>query len=149
MTKRFTSAVVGARTHKDYYTYSAEVSTLTPNTTQGSIINIEADASFFLVKWAYFADIANATQEHGTRVVPLVDITVQDSGSGRNLQSLPVPIGSIAGIGALPFVLPVPREFKASSNISVNFNNRSASTTYSNVKLAFIGYKLFQYGPMV
>lgn len=128
---------------KDHFVYSAKVDTLAAGAIKTSIIQIEADSSFIAVKCSYFADIAGATQTEDSRVVPLVRIQIQDSGSGRNLQNISVPIDTIAGRGELPFVLPIPREFKASANIKVTFENYSAATSYSNVEFVLTGYKTF------
>jgi hypothetical protein len=54
-----------------------------------------------------------------------------------------VPVVNLFGIGEIPFILPVPRIFKARSSITVAVANFSAATTY-NLRLSFIGTKLFQ-----
>lgn len=128
---------------KDHFVYRAAVDTLAPGASKTSIIQIEADSNFIAVKCSYFADIAGGTQTEDTRVVPLVRIQIQDSGSGRNLQNAAIPIDTIAGRGELPFVLPIPRQFKANANIKVTFDNYSAATTYANVEFVISGYKTF------
>jgi hypothetical protein len=131
---------------KDHFIYRAAVDTLAAGSIKTSIIQIEADSSFVAVKCSYFADIAGAPQTEDTRVIPLVRVQIQDSGSGRNLQNFSIPIDTIAGRGELPFVLPIPREFKASSNIKFTFENYSAATTYANVEFILAGYKTFNLG---
>lgn len=131
---------------KDFYTNVAEVSSLAAGASATAIVKVEADASFVLVKMAYFADIAGAAQTDSSRVIPLVNVEFTDSGSGRNLQSSAVPISSLCGDGALPFILPIPRRFQANSNIAVKFTNYSAATPYDNVRIALIGYKEFTLG---
>jgi hypothetical protein len=128
---------------KDHYIYAAKVINLAAGTTQSQIISIEADANFVAIKAAYFADIAGAPQTEDSKVVPLVNIQIQDSGSGRNLQNIPIPIDSLAGRGNLPFVFPIPREFSANSSLKISFENYSAATTYANVEFSLIGYKRF------
>ncbi len=132
---------------KDHFIYTARTSTaLAAGASQTVNINLEADANFTAVKMAYFADIAGAAQTEDTKVVPLVRVEIQDSGSGRNLQQIAVPIDSLAGRGNLPFVLPIPRVFSANSTIKVTFTNYSAATSYANVELSFIGFKSFKMG---
>lgn len=128
---------------KDFYYYKAIVSTLAAAGSATSIINIEANSDFIWLKSAYFADVAGAAQTDSTRVIPLVRVAITDSGSGRQLQNLPIPIASMGGHEGLPLNLPVPREFQKNSNISITFTNYSAATTYANVELTLIGYKKF------
>lgn len=132
---------------KDFYTYPVSLSSaLTAGSQATQSISIEADASFVWVKSCFFASLASAAQTDSSRVIPLINVQITDSGSGRNLQSAPVPISCMAGQGELPFILPVPREFKARSTINVTFNNFSTATDYSDVSLLMIGYKIFQMG---
>lgn len=131
---------------KDHYTYVAKVSTLAAAASLTDTVTIEADSDFVWVKASYFADIAGAAQTQSTFVVPLVTLVINDSGSGRNLQNEAVPLDSIAGRGLLPFVLPVPRQFKARSSINFTFANYSAATAYANVYLSLIGYKMIYTG---
>lgn len=129
---------------KDFYIYTARVQNLAPGVSSTQTINIEADANFVAVKMAYMADIAGAAQTNDSRVLPLVRVQIRDSGSGRSLQNIPVPINSVAGQGELPFVLPIPREFSANASINFSFENYSVATTYANVELSLIGYKRFK-----
>lgn len=129
---------------KDFYVYTVSALALASSGSATDSIKVETDANFVWVKSCYFADIAAAAQTENTRVIPLVNVSILDSGSGRNLQSNPVPLTSIAGRGELPFVLPVPRLFRANATIAVTFTNFDAAATY-NIRMAFIGYKQFKY----
>lgn len=131
---------------KDHFVYKVAATALSAGTSQTAVINLEADANFIAVKLSYAADVAGGAQTDSTRVVPLVRISIRDSGSGRLLQNAPISLAAIAGTGELPFVLPIPRKFSASSSIQVTFENYSAGTTYTNVELNFIGYKEFMLG---
>ena len=134
----------GNRWTQDYYTYLFNAgAALAAAANATAVVPVEADSTFVLVKMAYFADIAGAAQTDSTFVVPLVTVSITDTGSGRNLQQNPVPIDAIAGRGQLPFVLPVPREFQANSSIQCTFSNFSAATTYANLRLMLIGYKKY------
>ena len=131
---------------KDHYIYKAIVSSLAAAASTTVTIQLEADADFVLVKTSYFADLAGTAQTDSTRIIPLVHVQIQDSSSGRNLQNLPIPLDSMAGRGELPFVFPIPRIFKANSSIKFTFDNFSAATTYTNIELSLIGFKVFEQG---
>lgn len=134
----------GRKYVRDFFTYVANVETLTSGASLTDTFNIEADSTFTAVKLAFMADIAGGAQTDATRVVPLVRLSITDTGSGRNLQNQPVPLASIAGDGRLPFVLPVPRIFQPRAAVTCTFENYSAATDYANVELAFIGFKMWQ-----
>lgn len=129
----------------DFFVYVAEVIDLAPGASQTDIVNVQADSDFILDKMAVSADIAGAGQTEATRVIPLATLLINDTGSGRNLQSDPMDINSVAGNGQLPFVLTQPRVFTANSSIQFTFTNFDAADTYANLRLALIGRKVFQY----
>ena len=131
---------------EDFFIYEFDFAGIAPGATVNGSITIQADSDFKLVKLAQFSDIAAAAQLSGTLVVPLISLSVIDTGSGRQLFSAPVPMGAIFGNGTLPFILPVPRIFKARTNISLTFVNYDAAATY-NIRTCFIGSKIFQMGP--
>jgi len=128
----------------DPYIYTAEVASIANSASANDSFTIEADADFELHKLTYIAAIADLTQTESSRVVPLVTVIITSTGSGRQLMDAAVPIPSMFGTGEIPFILPQPKIFKARSAIQVTFQNYSNATTYTNVKLAFIGVKRFQ-----
>lgn len=128
---------------KDFYIYRTTYDSLTAGTSQSDNFTVEADSDFMLHKLAYFADIAQAAQEEQDRVIPLATALITDTGSGRQLSQGAIPIPSYFGSGRLPFILPAPKMFMARSVVQVQVENFSASTDY-NIKLAFIGYKIFR-----
>lgn len=132
-----------SQTIKDFYIYRTTYDALGAGTSQSDNFTVEADSDFMLHKLAYFADIAQAAQEEQTRVLPLITALITDTGSGRQLSSGAIPVPSYFGSGRLPFILPAPKLFLARSVVQVQVENFSASTEY-NVKLAFIGYKIFR-----
>ena len=127
---------------KDWYVYVAEALALAPAGNATAQVNIEADSDFYLIKLGFFADVAAAAQTDSTRVLPLVTVQLTDTGSGRQLLNGNVPIPTLFGWGELPYILPIPRLFKANSLLRVDFTNFDAAVTY-NVRLAFSGYKDF------
>jgi len=130
---------------KEFFTYELDFASLASGTSDSGSFNIQADSDFVLQKLGYFADIAAAAQTDSTRVIPLVSLTITDTGSGRQLMSSATPIPSIFGTGQLPFILPTPRLFQARSNVAVTVQNFDAAATY-NLKLSFIGYKRYRIG---
>ena len=130
---------------EDWFTYELDQLTLGAGAVANNNIQIDADSDFKLTKISGMADIANAIQTSSTLVIPLVTINFVDTGSGRTLMSNAVPWGSIVGTPGLPFILPVPRIFKARTNISITMTNYSAATTY-NLHLALEGTKIFTLG---
>jgi len=129
-------------TRRDFYIYEAEALALAPAGNANDIINIEADSDFILQKFTYQADIAAAAYLESTRPIPLITVQLIDSGSGRQLMNNPIPVESFMGSGELPFILPNPRKFLRNSTIQIAFNNFDAAITY-NIRLAFIGYKIY------
>ncbi len=127
---------------RDFYTYEAEALLLAAGASANDVINIEADSNFILQKLSYIADIAAAAFTDSTRPIPLVNVQLIDTGSGRQLMQNPIPIPSMFGTGQLPFILPNPRLFMRNSTIQIAFTNFDAAITY-NVRLAFIGYKVY------
>lgn len=128
---------------RDFYIYTVESLALVAGGNSNAIINIEADSDFLLQKFAYEADIAAAAFTFNTKPIPLVTIQLIDSGSGRQLMQNPVPVSSFMGDGQLPFILPNPRKFLRNSTIQIAFANFDAAITY-NIRLAFIGYKIYK-----
>ncbi len=135
---------------KDFYVYEEDFTTGTNNAvaagaTATGNINIQADSDFVLQKLTYFADISAAVQTDSSRVIPLMTAQIKDTGSGRDLFEVALPVSNVFGTGVLPFILPTPKLFLARSTIAITVTNFSASTTY-NLRLSFIGYKVFRMG---
>ena len=133
-----------SRTVVDYdvFTYTAEVENLDGGNTINDSISIEADATFVATQLSYMCDTGNS-QTESTRIVPLVNVAITDTGSGRKLQDTPTDISALAGTGQLPRILDLPRLFQANSTINVQFSNYTAGTNYNHVKLYFQGYKIW------
>ena len=130
---------------KDWFIYRGQALALAPAAVANVNITIQADSDFELVKLAQMSDIAAAAQLSSTLVIPLVTMQLVDGGSGRQLFSDPIPMGAIFGGQGLPYILPVPRIFKARSNIALTLTNYDAGVTY-NLRFAFMGAKIFALG---
>lgn len=128
---------------KDFYIYEEDFAALAAGTSQTGNINIQADSDFVVQKLTYFADVAAAGQTESTRVVPLANVAITDSGSGRQLMEEAVSVPSLFGTGEIPFILPQPKLFLARSTINIVVSNFDAAQSY-NLNLSFIGYKVFR-----
>lgn len=130
---------------EDYYIYGIEFEDLSALTTATGFIQIEADSDFLIQKLAYFASIGGAAQTFNTIQIPLVSIVIVDTGSGRQLMNLAVPIPTFFGDGRLPYILPTPKLFTKNTRINVTVNNFAAAVEYDLV-IAFEGKKIFTTG---
>lgn len=105
-------------------------------------ITIQADSDFLVEKLTYNADAAGATQTDSSRLLPNVHVNLQNTGSGRNLMNVQFPLTGMFGYGALPFILPRPYLFPASSTLQIILTSFEAAVT-PFVTLNFIGRKLY------
>lgn len=127
---------------QEYSAYAVSFAALAPGTTQNGAIQIQADSAFRWYSATLYATIANAAFTRQAQPVPSVNVQIVDTGSGRQLFSQAVPVPSVFGYGDLPFILPVPREFKERSSVQFTVANFDAAVTY-NLTLVLIGAKLF------
>lgn len=128
---------------KQFFIYTTKFATLAAGASANNTIQIQADANFAWLKGTFQADIAGAAQTDSSRVIPAISLLITDTGSGRQLMDAAVPVTSFFGDGRIPFILPEARIFAANSNISITATNLEAANTY-NLRLAFIGYKLYR-----
>lgn len=129
----------------DFYIYEVEVLALGAGVTGNGSFSVDADGSFQLDKLTYFAEVAGGAQTDSTRVVPLVNILITSTGSGRQLMNQAAPLPALFGTGEIPFILTRPKIFSPNSKVTLSLANFSAATTY-NLRLAFIGQKLYTGG---
>jgi hypothetical protein len=135
----------GANVRRDFFVYGVNFLALAPAAATSSAIQIQADSDFELQKLAFFADIAGGTETEATRGLPLVTLQITDTGTGRQVFSIPVPIPAIMGDGRIPFILPTTKIFSSNASVTFDVVNYSAATTY-NLRLLLIGSKLFRFG---
>lgn len=108
-----------------------------------NVIQFDIDSVFVWMRTCVFADIAGAVQTPSSLVVPLVTVQVTDTGSGTNFFNNPIPLGSVAGNGPLPFVMPTPIMCQPSASFQFAYANFSAATTYANLRVQLIGFKVY------
>lgn len=134
-------------TGTDYFWYShLGISTLVstaPNAV--ALINIDADSDFYCVALSYQCSIGNAILTEATNVIPLVNVQITDTGSGKSLMNTPVAMGAIMGDGKRPYRLVRPRVFMANATVQLAFTAFVAGgTTYSNLQVVLHGYKVYR-----
>lgn len=128
---------------RDWYSYPQRVAIAgAVGAVAGAAYQIEADSYFYLNALAYMADIALGPATHATNVIPLVNVQIFDSGSGRNLMAGQVPLNCVAAeLGGSPFRLAKPRRFAPTAQIQVTFTNYSANAY--NISLVLLGFKVY------
>lgn len=129
---------------RDFFAYGINFTALASAAADQAAFQIQADSDFELQKMTMFADIAAADEEEATRVLPLVTIQIQDTGNGRSLFAIPMPVSALFGDGRIPFILPTTKVFNANASVTVAVANYNAATTY-NLRFVFIGSKIFKY----
>lgn len=127
---------------RDFYSYTAPILALAAGATAPATIAIEADSFFYMNAMSYQADVAAGALTESTNIIPLVTLTILDTGSGRQLMAQPVPMGAIMGDGKRPFRLPKPRRFAPTSQIILTAVNYSAATAY-NLRITISGFKVY------
>lgn len=120
------------------------VSSLAASASSSQNISFDADSVFVWTKTSYFVDLSAAAITDSTRPIPLITVSMTDTGSSRNLSSIAIPIDSFAGrMGSEPCILPVSRAFMPNSTLRVSYTNYSAATTYTSLYLVLHGYKVY------
>ena len=117
---------------------------LTASNTATDQFITQADSGFAVSKSTFvISDASNvfiANISDTPKFTPLL-VTLSDSGSGRDLSNLPVPITSRFGTGERPFVWSKPKILDPNSTFTARIQNLVA--TAFNVRLCFHGFKIF------
>ena len=124
---------------RDWFTYTAEFLPLQPSASQNVSVPIQADSDFLLT------GLSGSVKLLSTDVVdvaaPAVTLRLESTGTGRNLMDRPVMWSNIVGTAERPFLIPSPHTLKANSTMLVVLTELSG--TAHQVRIAFLGYKLF------
>lgn len=126
---------------EDLFLYDFALPTLANNTTTPVTVIMEAESDFewILTTCSSLTTEGPAVDSTNTPV----SVQVIDTGSGRRLFNAFTPVGSIAGSGQQPFVLPQPRIFTAKTPVIVEFKNSSGAEV-DNIHFTMIGRKIFE-----
>lgn len=130
----------------DFYVYPAFLGDFTPGFSASVNVIIQQDAAFEWIETTCSGFLDGVTAPAQNNAVLPITIQVTDSGSGRSLFFSPVPINTIAGTGAQPFLLPVTKVFVPLSTITIAATSTDAADTYDDIWFIMIGRRVFEYG---
>jgi hypothetical protein len=127
---------------RSWFVYPVPAVTVAPAAQGNSTVQIDAATNFYWVKTSFWADnnAGAGGQTAATRIIPAIDVQITVTGADKNLFNARVPVGSIAGTGELPYVLPFPMLLAANSQINFEFLSREAANTIRLV-MALHGWK--------
>jgi hypothetical protein len=122
---------------------STDSTAIAPAATQTKQINISANGDFFLTRFLFAANIANAAQTYNSLVVPQLRIQITDSGSDEQFCNQSCDISSVASLSVLSDTgggcdEPYPRVISGRSTVTVAITNTEAANTY-NVEFILVG----------
>lgn len=130
--------------NKDFFWYTNRVTGLSSAApTANGVINIDADADFYLIALTYQADIAAAALTESANLIPLINLLITDTAAGKALSNNPVPLPAFMGDGKRPYRLIRPRKFAAAATIQLAYTSYVAAGTTYNVTTVFHGYKQY------
>jgi hypothetical protein len=128
----------------DPFTFPINFLPLAASNTATDNFITQADSGFAIVKTSFTiasnVDVFVANISDTPKYAPQV-ITLSDSGSGRDLSSLPVSINTYFGSGERPFIWCRPKVLDPNSTFTARIQNLVA--TAFNIRLAFHGFKIF------
>lgn len=122
-------------------TYYITSITLTAGQSLPSTINIDAGNDFYWYATMMQASIAGSAFTGGQPIIPLANVVITDSGSQRQLMNAPVPVTALAGTGALPHRMLLPRLFKGNSVIQFAWTSFETANT-NLIQLVLEGFRL-------
>lgn len=124
---------------RDWFTYTAEFLPLQANSSQNVNVPIQADSDFMLA--AISGQVKALVTSEVVIAAPAITVRLESTGTGRNMMTMPVPWNNIIGTAQRPFLLPSPHTLKANSTLLVVLTD--LSTLVRQVRIAFLGYKIF------
>lgn len=125
---------------RDFFSYGNEIVPLAVSARSAVTIQIQADSDFLIVAGVF--DVRDAVTGLVDVPRPPLLVEIQDSGSGRDLQSIATPMDNLFGTGQLPAYWPFPKIIKRSSTITTTITNLDAALAF-NVRFLYQGIKLF------
>lgn len=127
------------------YTTGRPAAAIAPAATTSTNIQIQADSDFLIEKLSFNADVAAATQTESSRLLPNVHVLLTNTGSGRQLMNVQMPITGLFGSAELPFILPRQYLLPASGTLQIQLVSFEAAIS-PFITLNFIGRKIY-WGP--
>lgn len=134
--------------YPDWYTYGVNFTALTgtaAGVSQSQTFQIDASAQFFWTQLSWQVDSVLGTSAYteSTNPIPLAQLQITDGGSQKQLMSIPIYIGAIAGVRGWPYRLQHPRLFNSNSSVTVTVTSYDP-TVYGILQLAFGGFRVYQ-----
>lgn len=117
---------------------TAAGATATPAT-----VLIDAGSDFLWQAGTYEFDLAAAAYTYSTRPMPNMTVVINDSGSGRNLQNIAVPVGAFFGAVEKPVVRLLPYLFAGGATVTFTATNFDAAVTTGNLRMSLIGQQIY------
>jgi hypothetical protein len=131
---------------EDWYNYSTVFTSVAASNSYTNSIQIEADSDFEIIKLEQYTILdstATTPENAGASEVPDCTVLLIDTGSGRQLMNIALPVFCIFGTAMLPYVLPKSKRLFARSTLSVQITNLSSGQSYDYIYLSFSGRKIF------
>lgn len=130
----------------DYFFYQTTVASMAPAANSPSQIQIDAGTDFLWIASTYFVSgigtFAGDALVNSEIIIPLLTVTILDTGATKNLMNAPCPISSIASYDAsFPYRLIRPRLFRANSVINFTWINNATDATYVGIYLIMHGIR--------
>lgn len=127
----------------DFFVYSAIFTTVLAGTSQTTNVQIQADSDFEIQKLTAQIIQDLATEDNSTSIQGLSAL-ITDTGTGRQLSDVAVPLSDLFGTAQLPFILPNTKILAARAILAVQLSNYATGINYARVQLSFIGRKIFR-----
>ena len=128
---------------RDFFIYGTNFLAVAAAGVVTNTIGIQADSDFEVQKLNFASDLNAAAQTDSSRTIPKCTLIILDTGSGRQLMNQAIDLTTFFGNGLQPFILPMPKTFRANTSLAITLTNYSAAETY-NVRLSLIGVKIFR-----
>jgi hypothetical protein len=111
------------------------------------VIKIDPDSDFELMRLTMFAAESNQPQTRASRRLPLVELQILDTGSGRGVFEQGVSVPAIFGDGSVPFILPTTHWFERGTQARV-ITTGGAEVDAILLWINLIGRKRYERGPL-
>lgn len=126
---------------KETFTYNIRFNTIAASATNTGTANVQNDSDFVWVAASIVVTNAAFTTFTAAANVPML-VEIIDSASGLQLQDSATHVSNLFGTAQLPFLLPMPKIFRAGGQISARLQNQDGANAFV-VNLAFHGFKVY------
>lgn len=125
------------------FTYPVIFENVAPGNSPTAILNIAANADFFLLQPLYRAVVDDDTPDADA----MCTVFMADTGSNIPLMQQPMDIAQFFGKKQrADSSIAFPRLIQRNAGMSIQLTNYSEGVTYSRVELDFVGVRVYSYG---